>query len=328
MKAKTQKLLMHNTQNPAIPSLHTKVSQINENDLKLTPKEKQWIQDHPIIRARVGAAPPLHFFEETYKGISVDYLNLISRYAGFKVEYISGIAWPKALDYIKNHEKIDLLLTAKKTEERKKFIAFTDYYLFMPWVIFTRTDSSFIGGIKDLNSKTVSVENGYVMQHKLSGEFPGINLLIVKSPQNAIEAVASGKADAYVGNLTTTTYIIQKNNLNNIKVAAPTPFGNHDQAMAIRNDWPELASIINKVLNNLSPEEHTNIRHRWLALRYEHGISKVDVLKWTASISGFALVVILAILLWNRKLNKEVKKRKKSELALKYAEEILSRRRN
>ena len=293
----------------------------NENGLQFTPEEKQWIKDHPIVRARVGAAPPLHFFEDTYKGISVDYLNLISEYAGFKVKYISDISWPKALDHIKNHEKIDLLLTAKKTEERQNFIVFTDYYLFMPWVIFTTVDSVFVGGMEDLNSKTVSVEHGFVMQHKLSDQFPDINLLVVKSSQDAIEAVASGEADAYVGNLTTTTYIIQKNNLNNIKVAAPTPFGNHNQAMAIRNDWPELASIINKTLEKLTLDEHAKIRHRWLALRYEYGISKVDILKWILPISIFSLVIIVVILFWNRKLNSEVIKRRKSEFALKKSEE-------
>ncbi len=147
-----------------------------EHDLQFSSKEEQWLNNHPIIRARVGSAPPLHFFKETYQGISVDYLNLIAKRAGFQVKYISNIPWPKALDHIKNHEVIDLLLTAKKTEDRQKFISFTDNYLFMPWVIFTTTDSKFVGSIDDLRKKKVSVEEGYVIHHKLRDNFPDITL--------------------------------------------------------------------------------------------------------------------------------------------------------
>jgi len=83
--------------------------------------------------------------------------------------------------------------------------------------------------------------------------------------------------------------------------------------MAIRNDWPELVSIINKTIESLTQEEHANIRQRWLSIRYEYGLSKVDILKWIITISFFALIIIAVILFWNRKLKKEVIRRQKSE---------------
>ncbi len=286
------------------------------SDLKFTPEEKQWLKDNPVVRARVGAAPPLHFFEDSVKGISVDYLNLIASHAGFQVKYVTGVPWSKALDLIKKHEKIDLLLTAKITEERKNFLSFTDNYLFMPWVIFTRDKIGFIGGIEDLAGKIVSVERGYVMHQKLMAKFPDISLLVTETSKDAIEAVATGKADAHIGNLTITTYIIQQNNLNNVKIAAPTPFDNHNQAMAIRDDWPQLASIINKTFKSLSQDEHEQIRHRWLAVRYEYGISKQDVIKWILVTCAFSITIIGIIMFWNRKLQKEILERKKSEKLL------------
>ncbi len=102
----------------------------------------------------------------------------------------------------------------------------------------------------------------------------------------ALEAVAFGKADAYIGNLTIGSYIIQKNNLNNVKVAAPTPLEDHNQAMAIRDDWPELAGIIDKTLVFMTPDEHAAIRNKWLSIRYEYGIDKIYVLKWVLSVAG------------------------------------------
>ncbi len=297
----------------------------NKYNLQFTQDEKQWLKDHPIITARVGAAPPLHFMEGSYKGISVDYLNLIAARAGFQVKYVTDIPWAKALDYIKKHERVDLILTAKITEARKDFISFTENYLFMPWVIFTRSDIGFISGIEDLNDKTVSVEQGYVMHKKLMAEYPNITLLETKTSEEAIEAVATGLADAHIGNLTISTYIIQQNNFNNVKIAAPTPFGNHNQAMAIRNDWPQLTNIINKTLNSLTPEEHESIRDRWLSIRFEYGVSKLDIFKWVLAISIFSIIIIGAIMFWNRRLQKEITERKQAEQALKNNQNFLNR---
>lgn len=151
-----------------LPASEKKGAVSQESDLTFSEDEREWLRKHPVVRARVGAAAPLHFFDRTPKGISVDYLNAIASRAGFRVEYVTGISWPDAIKYIKTHEKIDLILTAKITEERKKSISFTDNYLLMPWVIFTRDDVGFISGIEDLKGKTVSVERGYVMQQKLA----------------------------------------------------------------------------------------------------------------------------------------------------------------
>jgi hypothetical protein len=113
------------------------------------------------------------------------------------------------------------------------------------------------------------------------------------------------------------TYIIQLHNLSNLKVAASSPFDNHNQAMAIRNDWPELASIINKTLNAMQPEDHEAIRSRWLSIRYEYGFRFVDILKWTLGAALIAVTIIALILIWNRRLQIENKKRKQAEYGIK-----------
>jgi len=242
-----------------------------EPTITLTAEEHAWLDEHHTVRARVAQVPPLHFFDGKFRGISVDYLNLIAKRAGFKVQYITDIPWSNALDHIKNHEVIDLLLTVKVTPERQTFMNFTKDYLMIPWVIFTRKDSP-VYSIEALSNKTVSVERDYVMHKKLVAEYPGIRLLVRGTSKEAIEAVATGQADAYIGNLTIGAYIIQQNNFINLEVAAPTPFGKHNQAMAIRDDWPELAAIINKTFASITPEERSAIGKKWLSIDYEQGV--------------------------------------------------------
>ena len=140
--------------------------------------------------------------------------------------------------------------------------SFTQNYLTSPRVIFTRENSGFVDSLEDLSNKTISVERGYFLQQKLSDEYPNIKLLIKETTEDALESLSMGEADAYVGNLMAGTYIIKMKGLNNIKVAAPAPFGNLTLAMGVRKDWPELASIINKVIETgvLQPKWATSER--------------------------------------------------------------------
>jgi PAS domain S-box-containing protein len=239
------------------------------DQLNFTKREKTWLSQHHTVRARVGGAPPLHFYDGKFRGISVEYLNLIAERAGFKVQYIADIPWSTALENIKNHQELDLILTAKNTSERQKTMVFTEDYLLMAYAIFCRKDTDFIQTIENLENVKVSVEQDYVIHKKLLAEYPKIKLVIKKTSEEAIKAIALGEAEAYIGNLTMTSYIIQKNNLTNLKVTAPTPFEDHNQAMAIRDDWPELAGIINKTFGTFTQEVHKEILDKWSSTSVE-----------------------------------------------------------
>jgi len=207
---------------------------------KLTVQEREWLAQNHIVRVNVGNWPPFRFGGDSPKGISVDYIKKIFAFHNIGYKLISGedISWKKSLQYIKDHQEIDLLPTAKITEERKEYMVFTDDYLFLPWVIFSRNDSAFISNIEDLNRKTVAVPEGYVMHDLLAKNYPDIKLKLISGGnpvQQCMEFLAIGEVDAYVGNLTVGSYIIDQNGYSNLKVAAPTPFGTHNQAMGIRD---------------------------------------------------------------------------------------------
>ena len=290
----------------------------NNTLISLSQDEQHWLSQNHTVRVRVGHWPPFMFSEEKFDGISVAYIKKIFERHGIDFKFVSDkdVPWKEALDKIRSHQKIDLILTMKITPERKRFIIFTDEYLFLPWVIFTRKDSAFISGMNDLEGKTVSVPKGYVMHDLLKKNYPAINLLVVSgssSAPNCLKALAQGEVDAYVGNLAVGSYVIQDKGYHNVKVAAPTPFGTHNQAMGIRDDWPELASIINKTMTSMTSQEHADIRNQWLSIRYEHGLQSKDVVKWILITVSILSTIVITILFWNRRLQKEITARLKME---------------
>jgi PAS domain S-box-containing protein len=315
------------------PSFLTPEGFTSEPLTQLNASEKSWIEKGHTVRVRIGTAPPFMVLADgKIQGIAIEYLTHIFNRNGIKFKYVmeSEATWPAALKYIEQHEVVDMVPTAKITEERKKHMIFTEEYIVAPWVIFTRSTSpDFISSIEDLNGKTVSVEEGFVIHEKLKTQYPKIKLKVIPSSENYFEIpirdLSTGLVDAYIGNLLTTTYMIQTRNYTNIKVAAPTPFGNHNQAMAMRDDWPELAQIINKTLDAMTPEEHAGIRNKWLSMRYEYGLNWMDILKWGIGICIIVFLIFLTILIWNKRLAREVKERKTSEAKLIRSEDRFSK---
>ncbi len=130
-----------------------------------------------------------------------------------------------------------------------------------------------------LNLK-VSLVKGNVVYEWLKDDKVEIIPHFTDSPLHALEEVSSGTSDAYIGNLAAASYLISKHGLTNLKIAAPTEYKNYELFISVRNDWPELVSIINKWLSAVKPQQHSAIRNDWLSVKYEYGISYFDIVKY------------------------------------------------
>ena len=178
-----------------------------------------------------------------------------------------------------------------------------------PTVIFTREQDKPILDISRLTGKTLAVPRGFVVQQQLDKDYPEIRQALYDSDEAALQAVATGQADAYIGNLTVASHIVHGRGFSHLRVAAASPFGDQALSMGNRNDWPELTSIINKALVNITEEEKTAIRNKYLAIKFEQGINKAEVLKWALIVGGSTLSIVLLFLFWNRQMSREISKR-------------------
>jgi len=292
----------------------------------LTPEEKQWIQEHKKLRiAGPKAFPPFFYYDaqNEAKGMGVDYTTLIMNALGIEIDIQRNLPWPQVLKMAKNRD-IDLIALIAKTEDREVYLNYSQAYLSFPMVIVSRQNADFIGGQNDLFDKKVACVKGTAACEWLENDLSSFHPVSVDTPLKALETVAFGKADAFIDNLAAASYQIQKNGLTNLKIAAPTNYGSYDLYFGARKDWPILISILNKSLSSLSQEQQGKIRNNWLSVRYEHGIQASDVLKWLVVISVVLLLPVIVILVWNRRLKLEIKKREEIANALQESEKIFS----
>jgi len=232
----------------------------------LTEDERAWLHEHPVVRTRILNFPPYQFWEQGPMGISVDLLNYIAHQIGLHIEYQPSVSWPEALRQIENRDGLDLLLTAKHTPERERFLNFSQDYLQLPWMIFTKNTEQRITRLEDVFGKSIVIEKGYVLQKLLAEQYPQIQQILVESTNEALLAVSAGQADAYLGNLPVAQYHIGKMGLMNLKVAGKLDFDQHTQAFAVRKDWPQLVSILDKGLAAIPEAQRNEIQRRYLSM--------------------------------------------------------------
>jgi len=270
-------------------------AKVPARQLNLTRREKQWLDEHSKIRLGIDPAwPPIEMMDAKgqHQGVTADYMKIIGESLGLDISVSPGLNWSQVLEGAKRHE-IDLLPALVETEARREYLNFTESYLDFPFVIFVRERAPFIGGLEDLVGKRVAVERGYVTQEYLERDYPQLQLVFVENTQAGLEGLSLGQVDAYVGNLAVGSFIINREGLSNIKVAAPTPY-DYALSIGVRKDWPELVPILQKVLDSLTPEERTAIRQKWLSIRYE---MQVDyTLLW--KVIAVAVVMLAFALLW------------------------------
>ena len=283
--------------------------------LQLSPAEQEWLRIHKTIRmSGPQAFPPFQYVDDqgAYKGMATDYVLHIAQMVGLTVETVPNMPWPEILQQIKN-KHIDVLSCAATTQERAAYLRFTDPHLSFPLVIISRKDSSFIADIQGLTQRKVALVEKNVVSDWLEEDNIHVTPVFVSSPLEALRKVALGKAEYAIENLAAASYLIEKHGLTNLKIAAPTSFKNYSLSMAVRDDWPELASILNKGLAALSQETHNTIRQRWISVRYEHGLTITDIIKWVLLVIAIALVLLSGFVYWNRRLAREIRERKKAE---------------
>ena len=289
---------------------------------ELTPEETAWLDKKPVVRVRVTNWPPYMVCKDgKFDGIALEYLRIIFEKYRISYRFVSGYDYPErdGLEMIKRRDVIDLLPSIKKTETWTSFMAYTDVYLSSPWVIFMRDDAPYISGMDDLEGKTVIVHRGFVLQSNMKEHYPEIKIrkiALQDESEEAIRAVATGEVDACISNLASGSYLIRALELHNMKVAGPTHYGDHQIAMGVRKDWPELTGILNKGMAGIPESEKNEIASRYFSLRFEHGLRIQDVIGWILGILILAAIVILLILQANIKLNREIRFRIRLEKEL------------
>jgi PAS domain S-box-containing protein len=288
----------------------------------LTAEERAFLAGKQLRLGVDSARPPFEFLDEkgVYSGICAGFIEECAKRLGVTISKVTGLTVSAAIDKVKSGE-VDVIPKVTPTPEREKHLLFTQPFVTFPSVIISRKDTRVIGGLDDLSGLKIGVLKGLVVEELLKRDYPRLPLIALTDVKSALMDLSIGKIDVFVDNLGTVSYNIEKLGITNLKIAATTPY-NHDLAFGVRKDWPLLASSLDKALASMTNQEKTEIKNRWLAIKYDAGIN------WRifVPIGAGLLIIIIAVFIWNRSLRRVIRERERIQEELKENAKLLELR--
>ncbi|MDD5460340.1 MAG: transporter substrate-binding domain-containing protein [Methylococcales bacterium] len=278
-----------------------------EPAIQLTAKERAWLANHKkIVIAFDGALPPYSFLNDAgrLEGIAVEVMNTLGRRLGVQFETYPNTSWNKLYEAAAEH-KVDVVATMVNRPDRSRWFIFTKPYLMKSLVIITRRDDDRIKNRTDLAGKTVTMIKGYQYVEQVIGEFPSVIPYFVDSMLDGLNAVNKEKVDAAIFFITPASYLQTKYQLTNLKVAAFYDRNSANESIAVRKDWPILATMLQKALNTISEKEMQAIYEQWVP-SIKNPLPEHE-LKWEIGAAAFTLVLFL-LLLWIVRIHRLKKK--------------------
>jgi signal transduction histidine kinase len=291
-------------------------------NIQLTPEEEAWRRNHSTIKVGMSPViPPLKFSEHgVIKGIEPDYLTILSEITGLQFEYV--INEFSTMDAKVKSGEIDMFISFY-IPERLAYMTFSEPLMEFKQVIIARSDAPFMSGIGSLKGKKVATIKGVKLYEKLLGPYPEIETVRVGNSEEMFEAVASFKADALITRTYTAGYVMQ--NYPNLKITGVADLPPEPYLYAVRKDFPELVAILNKAIASITRDQRDAIAQKWFSFRIEYQPNWGEILKWALAIGGVFVTLLVFSLIWNRRLSREIAKRREAEAASRLFTEELAR---
>ncbi len=274
--------------------------------IKLSASEQKWLKAHEIIRFTGNPNwLPYEAFDRqgNYIGIVAEHLKLIENKLGIKFNIVRPESWQDAVSKIKQQE-VDVL-SETLGSNLKSILTFSQPYLYSPVVVVMKNDENYVENIEQIRHKKIAVIKDYGYVPAISKAYPDLNYHYVETIQDGLTAVSTGQLDALLATLAQASYHISELGVNNLRIVGKTEFTTK-VAFGVRPEYAPLIPLLNRAIGNITQAEKQQILANWGRQKFA---TKIDY-SLLAYFAAVFLLIVAIILYWNRKLAKEVRKRK------------------
>lgn len=239
--------------------IETPAAELDEADWR-------WLREHRRLLMGISG-PDYAPFElssnDELEGITADYAELIGDALNIKIEVRRYDNRDEVITALKRGE-VDFVGSANGYEAADPQLVLSRSYAMDQPTLVTRTgDSQTLSA--DLAGKRVAMLYHYMQPEAVQAFYPHARIQLFPSTFEAIGAVAFGQADVYLGDAISTNYLINRNYLNNVRMADFSSLEVNPFGFAFAQDNTRLLQIINAALAVIPVSERMEILRRWSA---------------------------------------------------------------
>lgn len=195
------------------------------------------------------------------EGITADFAALVGQALNISIEVRRYETRDEVIEALKRGD-VDFLGSANGYEAADPQLVLSRSYANDQPTLVTRIDDSQALS-DDLAGKRVAMLYHYLPPEAVRAFYPRAQLELFSSAFEAIGAVAFGRADVYLGDAISANYLINRNQLNIVRMADFSTLEVNPFAFAFTRQNTRLPPIINAALEAIPSSEQMEILRRW-----------------------------------------------------------------
>ncbi|HZX76180.1 ATP-binding protein [Lysobacter sp.] len=238
------------------------------SNVSLSSEEQTWLRQNPTVR--VGVFVGDHLPGESWgggrpEGLGVDYARLLASRAGLRLEFHPFTDWEAVVFGDGASLRYDLLLSQAISSDRADRFIYLRPYAAGRMVMVARRNDERMRDEGDLQHARIAVERTFRLPIQvLHTRFPRATLMYARDGREALDMVARGEADAYVGSTPARTLtLLRQRPRDDLALLGPLSTPPTEVALAVNAARPMLARILGKAEQSVAPEELARLRERW-----------------------------------------------------------------
>ncbi|KJV44916.1 histidine kinase [Pantoea sp. BL1] len=226
----------------------------------------RWLGKKRLLKVGVWRPeiPPIGMFSQDgkYEGMTADYLMLVSSSLGLGTEISGYPDRETALNALSNGEVDTIIDASGKTPPFHSELSFSQRFI---------PDHPVLVHKKQQPEKTFSYQPGmrlaiarwYVDDAWINKNFPGVRIMHFDTDEQALASVAFQKNDFFIGNLVTTSYLLDLNYTNYLAFQNVYPERDTGTRFIVRRDEDVLLRTLNAALNAIPAAQSQVIMQQW-----------------------------------------------------------------
>jgi len=272
---------------------------VNNNSTFTIPQQKTTIK---VCYAK--NIQPLIFEDNAEpKGISKDYLNILSKNMNIEFKYIVAPSVKEQYKMIKNN-KCDIVPIIVKEPNQFDFLIPSNHYIDDYLALATRIQEPYVIDLHNLKDKKIGINKGYKnIIFYLQKLYP--NIKFIEIDRDGLKQLKNGKLYGYIEPAFMLSYKILNFYHNDLKIMKTITPNRIQGSIGINKNKKELLPILNKAIEQITIQEHNNILSNWKKLKYEREIDYTYVW-YTIFIFLVILFIIFTVYIKQNKLKKKI----------------------
>lgn len=292
---------------------------LSDHKLQLSRREERWLKDHPVVKVVINETfAPLTFVDSDgqLRGMTADLLELIRLRTGLRLEFQHTRNVNQMIEQVENGSA-DIIAAISPTRERETRLNFSRPYLQNSYVLLTRKEPGAPSSLEQLAGKKLAITQGNPLVDYLHREFAQITLVQADDTFKASEMLAQGQVDGAVNSLVVANYFLSSQFFQDrLQISSSIGTQLASFSLATSRSATELASILDKALLSIAPDELGVINNRWRGYTAASDSYWRNYHRLIIQIISAAGLLLLTSLAWNGYMRRQIKHRQMAERAL------------